>query len=119
MKYGRKCGLGHERNMLVKQLKRLQVNILSQEKVTNGLGGKSLTETLFNLAEVTTWVMRPLKLDRNPYLLEHKNYFEKRREIKVAAKFRAAIYKKYAHTCPVCGQSLHNGEPIELHHVQP
>lgn len=31
--------------------------------------GKSLTETLFNLAEVTTWVMRPLKLDRNPYLL--------------------------------------------------
>src|SRR6185312_14363869 len=35
--------------------------------------GKSLTETLFNLAEVTTWVMRPLKLDRNPYLLEHKN----------------------------------------------
>lgn len=81
--------------------------------------GVSVTETLFNLAEVTTWIMRPLKLSRNPYLLENREYFEKRREGRIAAKFRATVYKKFNHTCPTCEESLHNGEPVELHHIVP
>lgn len=35
----------------------------------------------------------------------------------VFARFRAAIYKKFNNLCPVCGDSLHNGENIELHHI--
>jgi len=81
--------------------------------------GRSLTETLINLSEVTTWVLRPLKLDLNPYILTNKEYFETRRRGRIAAKFRAAIYRKYNHVCPVCEDSLHNGEPIELHHIRP
>ncbi len=27
--------------------------------------------------------------------------------------------KKFKHLCPRCGESLHNGEPIELHHIIP
>lgn len=29
------------------------------------------------------------------------------------------MYKKYKHICPVCKESLHNGEPVELHHIVP
>jgi RNA-directed DNA polymerase len=36
---------------------------------------------------------------------------------KSTAKFRDAIYKKYNNLCPLCGESLHNGETIELHHI--
>jgi Restriction endonuclease len=60
-----------------------------------------------------------LKLSRNPYILEDEEYFTKRRENNIYAKFRAAIYKKYKHLCPICGESLHNGEKVELHHVIP
>ena len=35
------------------------------------------------------------------------------------AKFRELIYKKYNHLCPYCLESLHNGEPVELHHIKP
>jgi len=60
-----------------------------------------------------------LKLDRNPYLSGDYEYFDKRREQNIFAKFRAAVYRKYKQHCPKCGESLHNGEPIELHHVVP
>lgn len=33
------------------------------------------------------------------------------------AKFRGVAYKKCKHLCSVCGESLHNGQPVELHHV--
>lgn len=32
-------------------------------------------------------------------------------------KFRKAIYEKYHHVCQNCGESLYNGEPVELHHL--
>lgn len=74
---------------------------------------------LVNLGEIAIVIKRPLKLDKNPYLTEHQEYFEKRREQLIEAKFRAAIYKDYKHKCPVCEMSLHNGEPVELHHIIP
>lgn len=29
------------------------------------------------------------------------------------------MYKIYEHKCPMCKESLHNGEPVELHHIVP
>jgi 5-methylcytosine-specific restriction endonuclease McrA len=63
--------------------------------------------------------LRPLKLDRNPYILANTDYFNKRREKLIDAKFRAAIYKMYKQICPICETSLHNGELVELHHIIP
>jgi 5-methylcytosine-specific restriction endonuclease McrA len=63
--------------------------------------------------------MRPLKLDRNPYMKVNIEYFNKRREKLIEAKFRSTIYKIYEHKCPICGESLHNGEDVELHHIVP
>ena len=60
-----------------------------------------------------------MKLDRNPYLLENKAYFDKRMTQKIEAKFRSEVYKKYKHLCVNCELSLHNGEEIELHHLVP
>lgn len=63
--------------------------------------------------------MRPLKLDRNPYLKEDISYFEKRREKLIEAKFRHLLYKLFKQKCPICEESLHNGEIVELHHINP
>lgn len=63
--------------------------------------------------------MSPLKLDRNPYIKEDIEYFLKRRKDLILAKFRAAIYKKFNHQCAQCGESLYNGEFVELHHIIP
>ena len=63
--------------------------------------------------------MVPLKLDKNPYVAKNLEYFLKRRQNLIDAKFRAIMYKKYEHKCPMCKESLHNGEPIELHHIIP
>jgi RNA-directed DNA polymerase len=81
--------------------------------------GRSATEALYSIADTTIWKLRPLKLNRNPYLKTDLEYFEKRRAGKIAAKFRAAVYKKFNNTCPGCGQSLFNGEQVDLHHVLP
>lgn len=72
---------------------------------------------LINIAEIPIITLRPLKLNKNPYKLEDIVYFNKRRENLVEAKFKLAIFKKHKHLCPGCGESLHNGEPIELHHI--
>ena len=29
------------------------------------------------------------------------------------------MYKKFKHICPLCQESLHNGETVELHHIIP
>jgi RNA-directed DNA polymerase len=79
--------------------------------------GISLKEKLINLGEIPIIQLRPLKLDRNPYLLENIEYFNKRKARMVEAKFRAAIYKKFNQVCPICEESLHNGELVELHHI--
>ena len=75
--------------------------------------------SILNIAEVRPSKHPLLKLNRNPYLLEHKEYFNKRAENKNEAKFRQAIYRKFNHMCPICQESLHNGEDVELHHVVP
>ena len=81
--------------------------------------GISITEKIINLAEISIIIIRPLKLDKNPYIKEHLEYFNKRREKLIEAKFRSAIYKIYEQKCPICGESLHNGEEVELHHIVP
>lgn len=81
--------------------------------------GISLTKKILNLGEIPIIVMRPLKLDRNPYLKENIAYFEKRREKLIEAKFRQMVYKLFKQKCPICEESLHNGESIELHHIVP
>lgn len=80
--------------------------------------GLNPNELLINLAETTVWVMRPIKFGMNPYVPEQREYLERARQGRVDAKFKAAIFKKYQHTCLVCGESLHNGERIELHHLK-
>lgn len=60
-----------------------------------------------------------MKLDKNPYIKENAEYFEKRKENIIEAKFRSTLYKKHAQKCPICGVSLHNGEQVELHHIIP
>lgn len=81
--------------------------------------GTSVTQKILNLAEIPIIKHTPLKLDRNPYIIANREYFEKRKEKLISAKFRAAIYKIYKHNCPMCGESLHNGESVELHHIIP
>ena len=29
------------------------------------------------------------------------------------------MYKNFKNICILCGESLHNGEPVELHHILP
>jgi hypothetical protein len=35
----------------------------------------------------------------------------------ILAKFRATIYRKYNNICPTCGESLLNGESVDLPHL--
>jgi len=81
--------------------------------------GKSVKEKIFNISEVTSWKPSLIKFGCNPYIQKNREYFEKRQEIHIIAKFRSAVYKKYKQKCPECGESLHNGENIELHHQTP
>ena len=81
--------------------------------------GISIKEKLINLGEITIIKLRPLKLDRNPYLKVNLEYFNKRREQIIEAKFRSTLYRKHEQKCPLCGESLHNGEQVELHHIIP
>lgn len=60
-----------------------------------------------------------MKLNKNPYEIANQEYFNKRKEKLIFAKFRAVIYKKFNNVCPECGETLHNGEFIELHHIKP
>lgn len=81
--------------------------------------GLSLTQKIINLGEIPIIEMRPLKLDKNPYLIDNLEYFNKRREKLIGAKFRAAVYRVHKQICPICGESLYNGENVELHHIIP
>lgn len=79
--------------------------------------GKSLKESIFDLSKVTHYGLFQIKQGLNPYLKLNKEYYENRRIVRIDAKFRATIYRKFKHICIVCHESLHNGEPIELHHI--
>ena len=75
--------------------------------------------TIINISEIKPNKHPLLKLDKNPYLLENKPYFDNRLITKSESRFRKAIYRKFLHICPICEESLHNGEPVELHHIIP
>ena len=81
--------------------------------------GVSKSEKLINLGEISIIMLRPLKLNKNPYLSDNLEYFEKRREKLIEAKFRQLVYKLFKQRCPLCNESLHNGESVELHHINP
>jgi RNA-directed DNA polymerase len=81
--------------------------------------GISQKEKIINLGEISIIRLTRLKLNKNPYIKEDFEYFRKRKEKLIKAKFRALIYKKFEQICPLCGESLHNGEPVELHHIIP
>jgi len=74
---------------------------------------------ILNMAEIKPVIHPLLKLNKNPYLLKDKEYFERRIINKSSSKFRDTIYKRYNHFCPLCEESLHNGEKVELHHIIP
>jgi len=95
----------------------------SNHKWVWGINKKDISEEnkliILNLAETKIKKHILLKLNLNPYLLENKSYFALRLITKNSAKFRELIYKKFDHKCPICLDSLHNGENIELHHIKP
>lgn len=74
---------------------------------------------LFDPAKVTTKKLRLKRLDLNPYLTINRAYFEKLKSIKILNRMKEKLFKKYKHLCPVCGQSLHGEEKIEIHHIKP
>lgn len=76
-------------------------------------------EIIKNISETKIKTYSLLKLDRNSYLKENRDYFDSRNKEDIEGKFRKLIYNKYNHICPVCKESLHNGEKIELHHIIP
>jgi RNA-directed DNA polymerase len=52
-------------------------------------------------------------------MIKDMEYYNERRENGMYAKFRKEIYKKYKYICHICGDSLMNGERVELHHIEP
>jgi RNA-directed DNA polymerase len=60
-----------------------------------------------------------IKLKLNPYELENKDYFHKKRTSLVVAKFTEKLLKKYKYTCPHCKGAIPYGEKMELHHIIP
>jgi RNA-directed DNA polymerase len=61
--------------------------------------GLSNKQIIINLGELPIIKIVPLRLSINPYILANEEYFIKRKEKKIFAKLRAAIYKKFKHTC--------------------
>jgi RNA-directed DNA polymerase len=99
--------------------KRTTVNrylIATESRKWNWGKGK---DKLLNIGETTIISPRPLKQNRNPYMIKDMEYYNERRENGMYAKFRKEIYKKYKYICHICGDSLMNGERVELHHIEP
>jgi RNA-directed DNA polymerase len=81
--------------------------------------GVSTERVIFEIASVVIYKMPPLKSDLNPYIIANSESIEKRKQNKLAAKFRAEVYRKWKHRCSYCETSLYNDESIELHHLIP
>ena len=60
-----------------------------------------------------------MKTDLNPYLTENKEYFEKKKELRVLSAIRTKLFKKYDNKCVICQQSLLGPEKVEIHHIKP
>jgi RNA-directed DNA polymerase len=82
--------------------------------------GITKKETLFDISTVTEKLIFPLKQGLNPYIQENKEYYLKRTEKpKLMSPSASAVYRKNGNTCAICGESLYNGEAVELHHIIP
>lgn len=63
--------------------------------------------------------MKLIKLGINPYLAEGREYYESIKIKRVMSKLKLKVFEQYHNKCKVCGDTLHNGERVELHHVKP
>jgi len=102
-----------------RNMKYLMNRYVIPDKKYKWIFGKSKTEKVFNISEVTSWWPTPLKRSRNPYIEANRDYFEERQVKRVQARFRSAFYKKFRNICEECGESLYNGESVEMHHIVP
>jgi RNA-directed DNA polymerase len=59
-----------------------------------------------------------MKLGVNPYTSAGKAYYDKFKEKGVLSKLRLKVYERYDQKCPICQESLQNGERVELHHIK-
>jgi len=74
---------------------------------------------ILSLGRITIKRVRLKRLELNPYLSINKEYFLKYKERKILSAVKEKLFKKYDHLCSICGQSLHNNEEIEIHHIKP
>lgn len=74
---------------------------------------------ILNLARVGSKQLRMKQLNWNPYLIENQEYFAKHRQTQLLTNLKQKLFKKYKDTCPVCQETLNNGEIIEIHHKTP
>lgn len=79
----------------------------------------SAGRTIFDPARVKTIKLSMKKTELNPYLLENKAYFEKYKQKRLLSKQKEILFKKYKNKCPVCEQTLHGLEKVEIHHINP
>lgn len=56
-----------------------------------------------------------IKIGLNAYITSDRKHLKKRVKL-VAGSTIEKVSKRQKFECPICGQSLTNGEPIELHH---
>lgn len=80
-----------------------------------GQSGKVLLDPI----KINTIRYKIMKIDLNPYLLENREYFEKKKESRVLSAIRSKLFKRYDNKCEVCNQSLLGFEKVEIHHIKP
>lgn len=74
---------------------------------------------MFKLSSVSLIRKRLMQLGLNPYIKTNKEYYLSLKTYNVLSKLKAKVYGQYNNSCAVCGDSLNNGERIELHHIKP
>jgi RNA-directed DNA polymerase len=79
-----------------------------------GLSPKIL---IYNIISTKILKLKILKSGINPYFNNY--YYEKNPRVFVLDDSRLKIYKYHKYKCAACGESLFNGEQIDLHHVIP
>jgi RNA-directed DNA polymerase len=87
-------------------------------KGDRGWTGKS-GKVLLDPIKINTIRCRPMKVDLNPYLTENKEYFDKKKELRILSAIRTKLFRKYDNKCAVCQQTLLGSEKVEIHHIKP
>ena len=54
--------------------------------------------------------------DKNPYIRDNRDYFDKFKLGITVNKVRNVLYKRYKNKCSICGGPLIGEEKIEIHH---